>query len=48
MPSWSLENADEIAATNKYTFFKSPRETIALVKPGEAAPCQPPRAPCLF
>lgn len=35
MPSWYLENADLIAAERKYTFFKSPRETIALVKPGE-------------
>lgn len=35
MPSWYLENADLIAAEHKYTFFKSPRETIALVKPGE-------------
>lgn len=35
MPSWKLENADETAAAHKYTFFKSPRETIALVKPGE-------------
>lgn len=35
MSTWKLENADEIAATNKYTFFKSPRETISLVQPGE-------------
>jgi hypothetical protein len=35
MPSWTLENADEVAAANKYTFFKSPRETISLVRPGE-------------
>ena len=35
MPTWYLENADETAAKNKYTFFKSPRETIALVTPGE-------------
>jgi hypothetical protein len=35
MPSWHLENADLIAAEHKYTFFKSPFETIALVKPGE-------------
>lgn len=35
MPSWTLENADKIAAAHKYTFFKSPRETIALVKPGD-------------
>ena len=35
MPSWMLEDADEVAAANKYTFFKSPRETIALVRPGE-------------
>lgn len=35
MPSWTLEDADEVAAAHKYTFFKSPRETIALVRPGE-------------
>ncbi len=35
MPSWTLENADEVAAASKYTFFKSPRETISLVQSGE-------------
>lgn len=35
MTSWKLEDADLIAAQNKYTFFKSPRETIAKVRPGE-------------
>lgn len=35
MPSWTLENADEVAAAHRYTFFKSPRETISLVRPGE-------------
>ena len=35
MRSWYLENAALIAAKHKYTFFKSPRETIELVKPGE-------------
>ena len=35
MPSWTLENADDVAAQNKYTFFTSPRETIALVRPGD-------------
>lgn len=35
MPSWTLEDADDIAAENKYTFFKSPRDAIALVRPGE-------------
>lgn len=35
MPSWTLDNADDVAARNKYTFFKSPRETIALVQPGD-------------
>lgn len=35
MPSWKLENADEIASAHKYTFFKSPRETISLVKSGD-------------
>ena len=35
MPTWQLENADEIAAANKYTFFKSPRETISMVRPSE-------------
>jgi hypothetical protein len=35
MPSWTLDDADEIAAAHKYTFFKSPPEAIALVRPGE-------------
>ncbi|HEY1043575.1 MAG TPA: DUF2185 domain-containing protein [Telluria sp.] len=35
MPSWKLENADLIAAANKYTFFKPSRATIAKVAPGE-------------
>lgn len=35
MPTWTLENADEVAAANKYTFFKSPREAISRVRPGE-------------
>lgn len=35
MPSWTLENADEVAAASRYTFFKSPRETISLVRPDE-------------
>jgi hypothetical protein len=35
MPTWTLENADDVAAQNKYTFFKSPREAIALVRPGD-------------
>jgi hypothetical protein len=35
MPSWRLENADAIAASNKYTFFKSPPEAIALVRPND-------------
>lgn len=35
MPSWILENADTVASANKYTFFKSPPESIALVRPGE-------------
>jgi len=35
MPSWWLEDADLIAAEQKYTFFKPPRETIAMVKAGE-------------
>lgn len=35
MPSWHLENADAIAASNKYTFYKASRDLIAKVKPGE-------------
>jgi len=35
MPTWYLENADEIAAANKYTFYKTPRDLIAKVRPGE-------------
>lgn len=35
MPSWYLEDADLIAAQNPYTFFKSSRQTIAKVRPGE-------------
>jgi hypothetical protein len=35
MPSWRLDDADEIASANKYTFFKSTPEAIALVLPGE-------------
>ena len=35
MPTWTLENADDVAAHNKYTFFKSPREAIAPVRPGD-------------
>jgi hypothetical protein len=35
MPSWTLEDADLVAAEHRYTFFKSPRESIALVRPGE-------------
>lgn len=36
MRTWKLEDADTVAAANKYTFFKSPRETISLVRPGES------------
>lgn len=35
MSSWTLENADELEAANKYTFFKSSKEAISLVRPGE-------------
>lgn len=35
MPSWPLADADEIAAQNRYTFYKTPRELIAKVRPGE-------------
>jgi hypothetical protein len=35
MPTWHLENADAIAASNKYTFYKTPRDLIAKVSPGE-------------
>ena len=34
-PSWRLENTDALAASNKYTFYKTPRDLIAKVKPGE-------------
>ena len=34
-PSWRLENADALAASNKYTFYKTSRDLIAKVKPGE-------------
>lgn len=35
MPSWHLANADQIAAENKYTFYKPSREAIEQVVPGE-------------
>ncbi len=35
MPSWQLENADVIAAENKYTFYKPSKELIERVAPGE-------------
>lgn len=35
MPSWHLENADEIASQYKYTFYKPTREIIKQVVPGE-------------
>ena len=35
MPSWHLQDADELAVANKYPFFKSTRESIAKVRPGE-------------
>jgi hypothetical protein len=35
MPTWYLENADALAAAHKYTFYKTPRDLIAKVKPGE-------------
>jgi hypothetical protein len=35
MPSWHLENADQIAAENKYTFYKPSRDIILRVMPGE-------------
>ena len=35
MPSWHLEDADPIAAKNRYTFYKPTRELIARVRPGE-------------
>lgn len=36
MPSWSLVDADPIAADNPYTYYKPSRELIARVQPGEA------------
>ncbi|HVR95375.1 MAG TPA: DUF2185 domain-containing protein [Thermoanaerobaculia bacterium] len=36
MPSWRLVDADVLAAENKYTFYKPPREVIAQVVPGDA------------
>lgn len=35
MPSWHLDDADQIAAESKYTFYKPSREIIERVKPGE-------------
>jgi len=35
MPSWSLDDADPIAADNPYTFYKPSREVIARVRPGD-------------
>lgn len=35
MPSWYLEDADPIAASNPYTFYKPSHEIIAKVRPGE-------------
>ena len=35
MSTWYLEDADAIAAANKYTFYKAPRDLISLVRPGE-------------
>lgn len=34
-PSWSLVNADELAAEYKYTFYKPPRELIEKISVGE-------------
>ncbi|APA67166.1 immunity protein Imm33 domain-containing protein [Janthinobacterium sp. 1_2014MBL_MicDiv] len=35
MPSWHLADAAELAARHPYTFYKSPPEAIAQVRPGE-------------
>ena len=35
MPSWSLENAQEIAEQSPYTFYKPSAEIIARISPGE-------------
>lgn len=35
MPSWQLVNAEQIAADNRYTFYKPGREVIGQVVPGE-------------
>jgi hypothetical protein len=51
MPSWHLDDADRIAAQNKYTFYKPSREIVEQVKPGEVVKlifrfeCEDPEAP---
>jgi hypothetical protein len=35
MPSWTLDDADPIAAANPYTFYKPSRDVILRVRPGE-------------
>ena len=35
MPSWHLTDAADLAARHPYTFYKSPPEAIAQVRPGE-------------
>lgn len=35
MPSWYLEDADPVAASNPYTFYKPSNDVIAKVCPGE-------------
>lgn len=35
MPTWQLENADLIAAENKYTFYKPPHKIIQQIAVGE-------------
>ncbi|MGK5081418.1 hypothetical protein [Janthinobacterium sp. HLX7-2] len=35
MPSWHLADAAELAARHPYTFYKSPPEAIAQVRPGD-------------
>lgn len=35
MPSWHLADAAELAARHPYTFYKSPPDAIAQVRPGE-------------
>ena len=35
MPTWHLDNADELAAQYRYTFYKPSQEVIARIAPGD-------------